>query len=98
MYISIRSVFNIVLCFCITSLLGACSSVLRHPLPADHYLEATVLGRDDLRYWGDEALPLDKRLEEHQKYGDELGWNVSGLANREHHYLAILPVTLQPHL
>jgi predicted patatin/cPLA2 family phospholipase len=77
------------LCLCIIPLLGACSTVLRNPLPAEHQREATVLGRDDLRYWGDEALPLDKRLEEQRKSGGELGWNVSGIANREHYYLAI---------
>ena len=89
MYISARTGFNIVFCLCVAFLLGACSSVLRHPLPAEDHLVATVLGRDDLRYWGDEALPLEKRLKEQQEYGDELGWNLSGIANREHHYLAI---------
>ena len=32
---------------------AACSGITRNPLPAENYELATVLGRSDLRFWGD---------------------------------------------
>ena len=41
------------LLFTCLTLLGACSSILRNPVPEDIHLQASVLGRQDLRFWGD---------------------------------------------
>jgi predicted acylesterase/phospholipase RssA len=73
----------------IVVLLPACSSVLRNPLPADIHGEATVLGRDDLRYWGDRAIPLEERFKEVEEADGPSGRTLEGISNREHHYLAI---------
>ena len=70
-------------------LLSACSSVLRNPLPADVHEQATVLGRDDLRFWGDKAFPWDDALAEYQDTGKLYGRSVTAISNTEHHYLAI---------
>ena len=74
------------LLLCSLLALSACSSILHNPVPEDIHLQATVLGRDDLRFWGDrseferEHYPARNRfLQNHYK----------GIMNTEHHYLAI---------
>ena len=47
-------------------LLQACSSVTRNPLPQALHGDVTLLGRSDLRYWGDAAVPFEGRLDEHE--------------------------------
>jgi predicted patatin/cPLA2 family phospholipase len=37
--------------------LAACAGITRVPAPADIYDRVTVLGRDDLRFWGDGDMP-----------------------------------------
>ena len=69
--------------------LSACSSVLRNPLPANVHEQATVLGRDDLRFWGDKAFPWDEALAEYKATGNLYGRSVGAISNTEHHYLAI---------
>ncbi|MEM9302748.1 MAG: patatin-like phospholipase family protein [Pseudomonadota bacterium] len=67
-------------------LLSACASVVRTPLPEELHEDVTVLGREDLRHWGDgrevRILPGITSLEElEEKYG--------GIMNQEHNYLVI---------
>lgn len=69
-------------------LLGACSAILRDPVPAKDYLHTTVLGREDLRMWGDQQEPReypsinpsDPKILQRQ---------FSGIMHTEHNYLAI---------
>ncbi len=76
------------LLFTCLALLGACSTILRSPVPENIHLQVSVLGRQDLRFWGDQQerqqhpafqLRNDAPLEE----------NYSGIMHTEHHYLAI---------
>jgi predicted acylesterase/phospholipase RssA len=69
-------------------LLGACSAILRNPVPADSYDKVSVLGRHDLRVWGDRRgqtpeqgmLAYDPATLE-REFG--------GIMHTEHTYLAI---------
>lgn len=68
-------------------LTSGCSGILRVPAPVPEsvHLETTVLGRNDLRIWGDEKPPdlmrenIETALEE----------DYAGIMHREHNYLAI---------
>lgn len=68
--------------------LSACSSILRTPVPEDIHLQASVLGRQDLRFWGDntdmEQMP-SVDLEDPAAVEDRFG----GIMHTQHHYLAI---------
>jgi predicted acylesterase/phospholipase RssA len=68
--------------------LSACSSVLRNPVPEDMYRQASVLGRQDLRIWGDQ-----RQQEEHPAVdlasSESLEERFGGIMHREHNYLAI---------
>ena len=69
-------------------LLTACSGVVRNPMPGEFFQEATVLGRDDLRFWASEDFsPPWLTLPREQ--GDEIRRNHPAISNTEHHYLAI---------
>ncbi len=76
----------LLLCCCV--LLGACSAILRNPVPADDYLQVSVLGRQDLRIWGDQQerqqnspmVPSDPAT---------LQRDFRGIMHAEHAYLAI---------
>lgn len=69
-------------------LLSACSAILRDPVPADEYASVTVLGRDDLRIWGDRQTESQKgSLLSHDP--DTLRRDSSGIMHAEHNYLAI---------
>jgi predicted acylesterase/phospholipase RssA len=70
-------------------LLQACSSVSRDPLPEALHEDVTLLGRSDLRYWGDEAVPFEGRLEEHKALVAKGVASFSGISHQEHHYLAV---------
>jgi predicted acylesterase/phospholipase RssA len=71
--------------FCLV-VLSACSSVLRNPVPADMHLQTSVLGRQDLRIWGDQQ-------QEHPAVdlanSDSLQERFGGIMHRQHNYLAI---------
>ena len=81
-----RGLRVIVILSCLLAL-GACSAILRNPVPADVHLDTTLLGRDDLRIWGDRSEsdrhPASRLSDEQlrQQYG--------GIMDTEHHYLAI---------
>jgi predicted acylesterase/phospholipase RssA len=68
-------------------LTSACSGILRIPVavPESVHLETTVLGRNDLRIWGDEKPPALMR-EKIETATDE---NYAGIMHQEHNYLAI---------
>ena len=74
-------------CLCLL-FTAACSSILRNPVPEQYHLDTTVLGRNDLRIWGDrtgfEAYPL-AALESSAAIEERYG----GIMHKEHHYLAI---------
>jgi predicted patatin/cPLA2 family phospholipase len=68
-------------------LTSACSGILRIPAPVPEsvYLETTVLGRNDLRIWGDEKPPQLMR----ERIEGSLDERYDGIMHREHDYLAI---------
>lgn len=74
------------LLFCFVAL-SACSAILRNPVPAGDYQQTSVLDRQDLRVWGDQANPQqypvipDDPATLQQQFG--------GIMHTEHHYLAI---------
>jgi hypothetical protein len=66
--------------------LSACASVVRDPLPEEFHDQVTVLGRNDLRQWGDGVHPeIFAGIQDHQDLEDQFG----GIMHREHHYLVI---------
>lgn len=79
---STRTLFPLLIAL---SLCG-CSSVERQPVPESMSESVTVLGRDDLREWGDEIgiTPTDIL----KKYG-ELETVFPAIMHREHHYLVL---------
>ncbi len=66
--------------------LSGCASVVRNPLPGELHQEVTVLGRDDLRHWGDGRRPDVFQGIESQ---EELEAAYGGVMNQEHNYLVI---------
>lgn len=74
-------------CLCL-ALVSACSSILRNPVPEQYHLETTVLGRDDLRIWGDQQGPEVYSLEQLARE-EGLEERLGGIMHREHNYLAI---------
>jgi predicted acylesterase/phospholipase RssA len=80
--------FCLCLLFASLALLGGCASSLRNPVPEDVHLQTSVLGREDLRFWGDR-----QRLEEHRAFSetapDLLEGRFSAIMHTEHNYLAI---------
>ncbi len=75
------------ICLCLV-LVAACSAILRNPVPKRYHLDTTVLGRDDLRFWGDrfsqQKYPIDE-VTDPQSLEERYG----GIMHREHNYLAI---------
>ncbi|MEM1112263.1 MAG: patatin-like phospholipase family protein [Pseudomonadota bacterium] len=70
-------------------LVTACSGVTRNALPADLHTDARVLGRNDLRAWGDvTSLEADTMIVE---LADQEAFiaRASGISDRPHNYLAI---------
>lgn len=88
MPVSTSYILRTFLLVCSCLLLGACSLILRNPVPADSYTQASVLGRQDFRIWGDEQeqqldvsmLPTDPAA---------LQREFGGIMHKEHAYLAI---------
>ena len=69
--------------------LTACTSITRHPVPAEMHQQATLLGRDDLRYWGDEPIPWMDQLARDREASGKIGQHQSKISHGEHNYLAI---------
>ena len=70
------------------AVLGGCTSVIRNPVPEALYEQASVLGRDDLRYWGDAAPPAEWAIFE-DSHSTELEQRYPAITHTEHNYLAI---------
>jgi predicted acylesterase/phospholipase RssA len=77
-------------CLLITclALLGACSAILRNPVPEQVHLQVSVLDRQDLRFWGDQQ-DLQKHPAFDESKPDTLEQHFAGIMHTEHHYLAI---------
>ncbi len=70
---------------CVT-LLCACATVERHPVPESMQDAVTVLGRDDVRDWGDKVgVAPTEALRRH----GELEAVYPAIMHREHHYLVL---------
>lgn len=69
-------------------LLVACSAILRNPVPADQYAKVSVLGRQDLRNWGDHR-PGENQPSELPDDPATLQRDFGGIMHTEHTYLAI---------
>lgn len=69
-------------------MMTGCASILRQPLPADMVDQATVLGRSDLRFWGDttESEEISTLAESDP---EALKADYGGIMHTQHHYLAI---------
>jgi len=66
--------------------LSACASVVRNPVPEADHLDVTVLGRTDLRQWGDGT---DMHSLPNLQNAEDLDEHFSGIMHREHNYLVI---------
>jgi len=66
--------------------LSACASVVRNPLPEEFHEDVKVLGRTDLRQWGDGYCPKIFVGVQNQA---GLEAQFGGIMHREHHYLVI---------
>jgi predicted acylesterase/phospholipase RssA len=75
-----------VICFVLLAT-SACSGILRTPgaVPGPVHLDTTVLGRNDLRMWGDEKPPALVR----ERIIESLEESYGGIMHQEHDYLAI---------
>ncbi len=73
----------------LTLLLAGCSTVqIRNPVPLSVQQEPQVLGRSDLRFWGDDIPPqIERRL--HTMTGAQIQSDFPALFGRPHNYLAI---------
>ena len=76
------------LLLCLLSL-AACAGISRNPLPGDIHLKATVLGRDDLRYWGDNSRQENQGYSLYKQTREQFKARYAGVSGREHHYLAV---------
>ena len=70
------------------ALVTACSTIPRNPVPEEVHLDVSILGRQDLRFWGDH-----EQMGEHPAMNasnpDMLEQHFGGIMHREHNYLAI---------
>jgi predicted acylesterase/phospholipase RssA len=84
----IRNITHTALVFSCLTLLGACSAILRSPVPEQDHLHTSILGRQDLRVWSDQQDPEqypNLSLADPEALQRQLG----GIMHTEHHYLAI---------
>ena len=79
---------NNLLLLSVLVLLTGCSSILRNPVPEDLHLQTTVLGRQDLRFWGDRQILQVHRAFDESQY-ETLEEHFGGIMHTRHHYLAI---------
>ncbi|NQX87312.1 MAG: patatin-like phospholipase family protein [Halioglobus sp.] len=77
---------HILLAIALLVSLGACSAILRNPVPDEMHLETTVLDQPNLRIWGDAYDPSQLGLDQTDQ---EFKAAFSGIMHREHNYLAI---------
>ena len=67
--------------------LTACSSILRSPLPDEFHDQASVLGRQDLRFWANFEDERHRVIKDREP--DALRATFGGIMNTEHYYLAV---------
>ena len=67
-------------------LVAGCASVVRDPLPAEYADNVNVLGRSDLRVWGD---GVHQRTFANVHNASELEQQYGGIMHRPHDYLVI---------
>ncbi len=85
----VRTITRLLTVTCLMALIGCAGGVIRNPLPAQNYQQATVLGLVDVRYWGDAEVSR-AMIDALKKNTDgSLQERYAGVYNREHHYLAI---------
>jgi len=70
------------------ALVTACSAILRNPVPDDVHLDVSILGRQNLRFWGDQQQ-MEKHPALNASKPEKLEQQFGGIMHREHHYLAI---------
>jgi predicted acylesterase/phospholipase RssA len=85
--IMLKNIRYCLLCACL-ALLGACTSILRNPVPEDIHLQVTVLEQQDLRFWGDQQGQENHRAFE-EINPTALEQRFSGIMHTKHNYLAI---------
>ncbi len=68
------------------ALVSGCASVVRSPVPEAVHEQVTVLGRDDLRHWGDcvQCQPFQGL-----RSAEAIERNYGGIMDQEHDYLVI---------
>tara|TARA_R110002049_G_scaffold301274_2_gene493232 strand:- start:6246 stop:7457 length:1212 start_codon:yes stop_codon:yes gene_type:complete len=76
------------LLFACCLLLGACSAILRNPVPEAQYTQVSLLGRQDLRIWGDHRAG-ESHVSVMPRDINALQQDYSGIMHTEHNYLAI---------
>ena len=78
-------------CLLLLCLLGlaACAGISRNPLPGDIHAKATVLGRDDLRYWGDNSRQENQGYSLYKQTREQFKARYAGVSGGEHHYLSV---------
>lgn len=69
-------------------LLSACTSILRNPVPEQYHQDTRLLGRSDLRFWGD-SQALQQHPAKEADGSVVLEERFGGIMHKEHHYLAI---------
>ena len=72
-------------CLLVTS---GCATIQRSPVPEEAHLEVTVLGRDDLRFWGDLSGQRNDPSTIMSR-ATQLQSEFAGIMHTEHNYLAI---------
>lgn len=68
--------------------LGGCTAILRNPVPGDMHGQVTVLGLEDLRFWGDRQN-MQKHAAVFAADRQTLEQRFGGIMHTEHNYLAI---------
>ena len=69
--------------------LAACGSITRNPLPVEYHKEATVLGRTDLRYWGNNSHIENKNYALSLLSAEDFKARYAGVSGKPHNYLAV---------
>lgn len=86
--ILIHLVTRSALIFVCVGLLGACSAILRNPVPEQDYQHVSVLGQQDFRVWADQQDP-EQYPALKQATAETLERRLGGIMHTEHNYLAI---------
>jgi predicted patatin/cPLA2 family phospholipase len=69
--------------------LAGCSNIVRNPLPYEQLDDARLLGRQDLRYWGDLSRTDSNQYIFEHLTTEEVEQRYASIMGAEHNYLAI---------